>query len=149
MVVMTMDMVAVIHLRNVGIFPKCKIPAWKRIRTVFFSGFPARIPEGIVWLSAVMRFFRVRPPPAVCSVRPAAVQFPCRSDRDVPRFPVPGVCNKETFSIFVCGNSNTYFLYGKFVRYLKKEIDYRLEEVVFDCDMAICFQPSKEKEILK
>lgn len=33
------------------------------------------------------------------------------------------------------------------LRGLKKEIDYRLEEVVFDCDMAICFQPSKEKEI--
>ncbi len=33
------------------------------------------------------------------------------------------------------------------LRELKKEIDYRLEEVVFDCDMAICFQPSKEKEI--
>ncbi len=32
---------------------------------------------------------------------------------------------------------------------LKKEIDYRLEEVVFDCDMAICFQPSKEKEIFE
>ena len=33
------------------------------------------------------------------------------------------------------------------LRYLKKEIDYRLEEVVFDCDMAMCFQPSKEREI--
>ena len=33
------------------------------------------------------------------------------------------------------------------LRYLKKEIDYRLEEVVFDCDMAICFQPYKEQEI--
>ena len=31
------------------------------------------------------------------------------------------------------------------LRDLKKEIDYRLEELVFDCDMAICFQPSKEK----
>ena len=27
------------------------------------------------------------------------------------------------------------------LRMLKKEIDYRLEELVFDCDMAICFQP--------
>lgn len=35
------------------------------------------------------------------------------------------------------------------LRDLKKEIDYRLEEVVFDCDMAICFQPSKEKEIFE
>ena len=35
------------------------------------------------------------------------------------------------------------------LRVLKKEIDYRLEEVVFDCDMAICFQPSKEKEIVE
>lgn len=35
------------------------------------------------------------------------------------------------------------------LRILKKEIDYRLEEVVFDCDMAICFQPSKEKEIFE
>lgn len=33
------------------------------------------------------------------------------------------------------------------LRILKKEIDYRLEEVVFDCDMAICYQPKKEKEI--
>jgi hypothetical protein len=33
------------------------------------------------------------------------------------------------------------------LRNLKKEIDCRLEEVVFDCDMAICFQPSKEQEI--
>ena len=33
------------------------------------------------------------------------------------------------------------------LRNLKKEIDYRLEEVVFDCDMAICFQ--KEKEIFE
>lgn len=35
------------------------------------------------------------------------------------------------------------------LRNLKKEIDYRLEEVVFDCDMAICFQPTKEKEIFE
>lgn len=35
------------------------------------------------------------------------------------------------------------------LRNLKKEIDYRLEEVVFDCDMAICFQPSKENEIFE
>ena len=35
------------------------------------------------------------------------------------------------------------------LRDLKKEIDYRLEEVVFDCDMAMCFQPSKEKEIFE
>lgn len=35
------------------------------------------------------------------------------------------------------------------LRDLKKEIDYRLEEVVFDCDMAICFQPSKEKEVFE
>ena len=33
------------------------------------------------------------------------------------------------------------------LRYQKKEIDYRLEDVVFDCDMAMCFQPSKEQEI--
>lgn len=33
------------------------------------------------------------------------------------------------------------------LRTLKKEIDYCLEEFVFDCDMAICFQPSKEQEI--
>ena len=32
------------------------------------------------------------------------------------------------------------------LRDLKKEIDYRLEEIVFDCDMAICFQPSKQEE---
>lgn len=35
------------------------------------------------------------------------------------------------------------------LRILKKEIDYRLEEIVFDCDMAICYQPSKEKEIFE
>ena len=35
------------------------------------------------------------------------------------------------------------------LRMLKKEIDYRLEELVFDCDMAICFQPTKEKEIFE
>ena len=35
------------------------------------------------------------------------------------------------------------------LRNLKKEIDSRLEEVVFDCDMAICFQPSKEKEVFE
>ncbi len=34
------------------------------------------------------------------------------------------------------------------LRELKKEIDYRLE-VVFDCDMAIAFQPSKEQEIFE
>ncbi len=33
------------------------------------------------------------------------------------------------------------------LRVLKKEIDYCLEEVVFDCDMAMCFQPKKEQEI--
>lgn len=33
------------------------------------------------------------------------------------------------------------------LRDLKKEIDYCLEEIVFDCDMAICFQPAKEQEI--
>ncbi len=33
------------------------------------------------------------------------------------------------------------------LRDLKKEIDYRLEEVVFDCDIAICFQPSKKDVI--
>lgn len=35
------------------------------------------------------------------------------------------------------------------LRDLKQEIDFRLEEVVFDCDMAICFQPSKEKEVFE
>ena len=34
------------------------------------------------------------------------------------------------------------------LRDFKKEIDYRLEEFVFDCDMAIYFQPSKEEEIV-
>lgn len=33
------------------------------------------------------------------------------------------------------------------LRVLKLEIDYALEEVVFDCDMAICFQPTKGEEI--
>lgn len=35
------------------------------------------------------------------------------------------------------------------LRRLKKDIDYCLEELVFDCDMAICFQPSKEKEVFE
>ncbi|MEG1623155.1 MAG: hypothetical protein RR330_07310 [Alistipes sp.] len=35
------------------------------------------------------------------------------------------------------------------LRTLKKDIDYRVEEIVFDCDMAICFQPSKEKAIFE
>ena len=33
------------------------------------------------------------------------------------------------------------------LRKLKKEIDYCLEELVFDCDMAIYYQPTKDKEI--
>ena len=33
------------------------------------------------------------------------------------------------------------------LRNLKKEIDYRLEEFVFDCEMAIYFQPNKEEAI--
>ncbi|MFR9652124.1 MAG: hypothetical protein SNG35_08905 [Rikenellaceae bacterium] len=33
------------------------------------------------------------------------------------------------------------------LRRLKKEIDYTLKEFVFDCDMAICYQPSKGDEI--
>ncbi len=33
------------------------------------------------------------------------------------------------------------------LRVLKKTIDYILEELVFDCDMAICFQPSKGEQI--
>ncbi len=35
------------------------------------------------------------------------------------------------------------------LRILKKEIDYCLEELVFDCDMAMCFQPKKEQEIFE
>ena len=35
------------------------------------------------------------------------------------------------------------------LRILKKEIDYRLEELVFDCDMAIYMQPNKDKEIFE
>ena len=34
------------------------------------------------------------------------------------------------------------------LRILKKEIDYRLEEFVFDWEMAIYFQPSKEDAIV-
>ncbi len=34
------------------------------------------------------------------------------------------------------------------LRNLKKEIDYRLEEVVFDCDMAMYVQPKKGEEIM-
>ncbi|MFR9503695.1 MAG: hypothetical protein SNH73_04520 [Rikenellaceae bacterium] len=35
------------------------------------------------------------------------------------------------------------------LRILKKEIDYILEELVFDCDMAICFQPSKAEQVFE
>ena len=34
------------------------------------------------------------------------------------------------------------------LRVLKKEIDYRLEEFVFDCEMAIYFQPSNEEAVV-
>lgn len=34
------------------------------------------------------------------------------------------------------------------LRDFKKEVDYRLEEFVFDCDMAIYFQPTKEEAIV-
>lgn len=33
------------------------------------------------------------------------------------------------------------------LRTLKKEIDYCLEELVFDCDMAMYMQPGKENSI--
>ncbi len=35
------------------------------------------------------------------------------------------------------------------LRVLKKGIDYILEELVFDCDMAICFQPSKADQVFE
>ena len=35
------------------------------------------------------------------------------------------------------------------LRLLKKEIDYRLEEFVFDCEMAACVQPNKEEQIVE
>ncbi len=35
------------------------------------------------------------------------------------------------------------------LKVLKKEIDYVLEQVVFDCDMAICFQPKKGDEVFE
>ena len=34
------------------------------------------------------------------------------------------------------------------LRLLKKEIDYRLEEFVFDCEMAAFVQPNKEEQIV-
>lgn len=56
--------------------------------------------------------------------------------------------NPKAFAIFVGAKSkNTDHMAN--LRKLKKEIDYCLEEVVFDCDMAICFQPSKEKEVFE
>lgn len=33
------------------------------------------------------------------------------------------------------------------LRVLKREIDYTLEAFVFDCDMAVCYQPSKGDEV--
>ena len=35
------------------------------------------------------------------------------------------------------------------LRVLKKEIDYRLEEFVFDCEMAAFFQPNKEEKVVE
>ncbi|MBR5206379.1 MAG: hypothetical protein IKW52_04360 [Alistipes sp.] len=35
------------------------------------------------------------------------------------------------------------------LRILKKEIDYRLEEFVFDCEMAAFVQPNKEDAIVE
>lgn len=35
------------------------------------------------------------------------------------------------------------------LRVLKKEIDYRLEEFVFDCEMAAFMQPNKEEQIVE
>ena len=35
------------------------------------------------------------------------------------------------------------------LRVLKKEIDYRLEEFVFDCEMAAFVQPNKEEQIVE
>jgi hypothetical protein len=35
------------------------------------------------------------------------------------------------------------------LRILKKEIDYRLEEFVFDCEMAAFVQPNKEEAIVE
>lgn len=35
------------------------------------------------------------------------------------------------------------------LRVLKKEIDYRLEEFVFDCEMAAFVQPNKEEKIVE
>ena len=35
------------------------------------------------------------------------------------------------------------------LRVLKKEIDYRLEEFVFDCEMAAFVQPNKEESIVE
>ena len=151
MVVMTMDMVAVIHLRKCRDFSgKCKIPARKIVSGCLFSGFPARIPEGIVRLSAAARPFPG--PAAACGLfRPVRPPFSFlrRSDRDVPGdFPCRALVIRKRFPIFVCGKFQYLFLYGKFTL-PEEEIDYRLEEVVFDCDMAICFQPSKEKEIFE
>ena len=35
------------------------------------------------------------------------------------------------------------------LRFLKKEIDYRLEEFAFDCHMAIFVQPGKEEKVVE
>ena len=35
------------------------------------------------------------------------------------------------------------------LRVLKKEIDYRLEEFVFDCEMAAFVQPNKEEKVVE
>ena len=52
--------------------------------------------------------------------------------------------------IFAIVTNNIYKYYNIMasLRILKKEIDYRLEEFVFDCEMAIYFQPSKEEAVV-
>ncbi len=35
------------------------------------------------------------------------------------------------------------------LRILKKQIDYCLEEFVFDCDMAICYHPEKADKVFE
>ncbi|WP_317342617.1 hypothetical protein, partial [Alistipes dispar] len=86
-----MDMVAVIHLRKCRDFSgKCKIPARKIVSGCLFSGFPARIPEGIVRLSAAARPFPG--PAAACGLfRPVRPPFSFlrRSVSYAVQFPTP------------------------------------------------------------
>ncbi len=56
---------------------------------------------------------------------------------------------KFRFIIFAFGKNYKTHITMANLRVLKKEIDYRLEEFVFDCEMAAFVQPNKEEKIVE